>query len=325
MILGAGGVLALLAWPLDGWTTAAGLLLITASTAQGVRLGAAQVGGVVLGTGLALLLAGPLGRMIEPGIGALIGTKGLMNRALSIGVVGGGIIVIGGFAGGAILKAVTPSDSAWRRRNAFAGGVLGFLEGLALVLGLMWVLLALQPVARERLKTAKQPAQPTDRYVRRREPVSEIVNDIAESLQATRVGRGAAASNPIAQARILAVAEAFAAISRDAYAMRFLLASEAMKRVRALRSYNTAASMASGDVDLTHFFTDTGVDAPSLQELVSNSTLLRIYDETTILADMAPLADEFEAAVHAAREQIGKDPVTQDDVDAELEAAPGMR
>lgn len=331
-IIAAGLALSILALLLDGWITAVAILFIALSALQGLRLGAIAILGFVAGTCTALIAAGPLGRLIEPGISALTGLTGLLNRFLCMTFVAVAIVAVISTAGRLLLGALVKPDSPWRTRNRGAGAILGGVEGLALAIGLVWVLLAVEPVATARQVTASAAPASRARYVRRSEPRAELGSDVvialAQRLRLTALGAFAAATSPFTGARALVVAEAFAAVSRDPYALREFLDSPAFRRVYLLPSYNRAAALASGDIDLTHFFSgdgEAGVDSATLGMLVTNSTILKIMDETTILADFAPLADEFEAAVLQARDQIGKGTHQVTDADEDDYSASGVR
>lgn len=326
MLAGAGLLLAALAGMLDGWTSGLAICMIAGCTIQGLRLGAIELAGLFLGTLLSLLLAGPIGRSIEDGISGLCGTHGLVNCALSIGIVGIGIVAIAGVAGRLILRAITPEQSAWRKRNSLAGAILGFFEGLALALALMWIVLAIQPIAAARLASTTAPDAATrESYQRRREAISQAVVDLAKQLRGTAFGGLADHTNPLPGARIFALAQAFAEVSRDPYAMHHLLASDAITQIRRLESYNIALTLANRDNELMHFFTDEGVEAITLQALVSNDTILRIMDETTIVKDIEPHAEALQQAIYAARDQIGKVPAELPEPPVIDEPTPGER
>jgi hypothetical protein len=295
-----------LAWMLDGWTTAACIFLVILCGWQGLKLGAIEIGAVLLSTLLALFISGPLGRMIEPGIAAMTGLGGLLNRAVSFAIVAIGTVAIGGVGGRLIVRALLAENSRWRARNSLVGGLLGVIEGFCLWLGLVWVILALRPVAQARL--AVEPDAPKDRirYIRQREPISAAVVGIADAIERSRFGEAAEEANPVPSLQILMLAEAFSAVSRDDYAMRWFLDSKVMRDIRALPSYNRAVTLASGDSRLTEFFSNEGVESGLLIELMRNETIVEIIDSTTIAADLGPLAERLEMTIHDARARIGQ-------------------
>jgi hypothetical protein len=295
-----------LAWFLDGWTTAACILLVILCIWQGLRLGAIEITAILLSTLLALFIAGPLGRMIEPGIAAMTGLGGLLNRAVSFAIVAIGTIAIGGIAGRLIVRALLGESSRWRSRNSLIGGLLGMIEGFCLWLGLVWVILALQPVAQARLAIEPDAPKERIRYIRNREPISAAIVSIADDIQRSRFGEAVEESNPVPGLQILTLAEAFSHVSRDDYAIRWFLDSKVMRDVRALPSYNRAVTLASGDSRLTEFFSKEGVESGLLIELMRNETIVEIIDTTTIAKDLQPLAERLEMAIHDARARIGQ-------------------
>lgn len=315
-------LVALAAWALDGWPSAVAACIITAATWQGLRLGAVELAGLAAGTLLALGVAGPIGRAIEPGIGALTGLGGLVKRGISIGCVALALMALGGLAGRLILRSVAAQDSVWRRRNTLVGGVIGFVQGVALVIGLAWAVISVLPIAAAQAASRRAESSPRDMYVRGRVGDGMVLG-LGEDLLSTLVGRIAAATNPLTDLRALALAEAFAEVSRDPYALKWLLASEPMVKLRTFESYNTAAVYANGDVELMGFVTGEGVDAATVASLVYNDTILMILDKTTIAADIEPLVPALERAVMQARDQIGRGPPEL--IDPTDGYSPGMR
>ncbi len=305
--LAAGLALALICWLADGWTTAIGITLVTLCTVQGLRLGALEIGGIAAGTILALTLAPPLGRGLEGGFSAITSMRGLANRAVSIATIGVAIIFAGGVCGRVILRSALPPASPWHRRNSLLGAALGLAEGLCLMLALMWVIFSLEPVAAIRLANRPESLDPEqDQPPRRREPVPEFVIDLARTLRSTAAGRLAADTNPLEGARILALARAFAEVSRHPPAMRWFTRCEVIRKIRDLDSFRLAQDLAAQDQVLKEFFTGQPIDAAGLTALVNNDTILRIMDRTSVLADLTPLAEPLEQAVFAARDRIGR-------------------
>lgn len=295
-----------LAWLLDGWTTAVCIALITLCGWQAFRIGAIEISAILLSTVLALFTARPLGRLIEPGIAAMTGLGGLLNRAVCFAIIAIATIALGGMCGRLIVRALIPDSSKWRSRNSLIGGLLGALEGFCLWLGLVWVILALQPVAQARLSVEPGAPPARARYIREREPISAAIVSIAQSINDARFGKAAEETNPVPSLQLLMLAEAFSHVSRDDYAMRWFLDSKVMRDIRALPSYNRAVTLASGDSRLTEFFSKEGVPAQLLVELIRNQTIVEIIDTTTIAADLKPFAQRLEMTIHDARARIGQ-------------------
>lgn len=297
----------------DGLPLAIAIILAGLCSLQGYRFGAASIAGLLLGTLVALVAAPPLGRLIEPASTALTGLTGLLNRLATISVIGVAIIALCAFIAHLIFKSLASRKPALLRHDKFIGAALGALEGLILALGLAWVLLAVEPIARVRVAPPPPAASHApSRYARRTEtsdePAATLVVELARVLRDSAFGAIARATSPFTTARALAVAQAFSEVSRDPHALRYFLDTPAYRSIYDLPSYHAAASLATGDIYLTRFFSgpgESGIDAATLGSLATNQTILKILDETTLVRDMAPLADSLEAAVFDARAQVG--------------------
>jgi hypothetical protein len=303
-LVGAGVCVA--AWIVDGWTSAAALSLVTICVVQGVRLGAAVLLGVVAGSAVAMVLAPSIGGVAAPWFNTVTGASGLVGRIVCIAIVGACIIAIGGCAGRLARARYLRGDARAARHDSIVGGALGLVEGGILAVGLMWVLFSLQPVARARLEAAS-PGSSADaaRYVRRGDGLARLVAQAAVELGETLLGRLARSTNPIEGVRMISLAEAFAAVSRDHGALEYFVNTEAMKRLRELPSYQEGIERAQSDPDLSAFFVADGVPSDALLRLMSSDAVLRILDETTIAADIEPLAGDLERALLDARSRVG--------------------
>lgn len=304
--VGVGPVL--VAWAVDGWLTAIAVAIVAASTLSGLKAGAARMAGSGIGVLAVIFLGVPVGRAFEPAVTGLVGVGGVAGRAGSIAAVGLVMVVVTVVCAGQVVRWFERRGRWNRRRDSVVGAAAGAVQGLALVFGLAWVLLCV-PAPTDRLGVVEprlaEAGAAYERRERERPPVSGFVAAASERLTASVFGRAASASNPVAGARLVLLAQAFAEVSRDDAALRWFLDTPVMRDLRGLKSYNTAVALASGDVQLTHFFTGEGVEVATLWEIMNNDTILKILDETTILADVEPMAARIERAVHDARRMIG--------------------
>ncbi|MBL8963703.1 MAG: hypothetical protein JNK70_06495 [Phycisphaerae bacterium] len=280
---------------------------MAASTLSGLKAGAARMAGSGIGVLAVIFLGVPVGRAFEPAFTGLVGVGGVAGRAGSIAAAGLVMVVVAVVFAGQVVRWFERRGRWNRRRDSAVGAAAGAVQGLALVFGLAWVLLCV-PATTDRLGGGEPSVAEAGAVYERREwertPVSGIVAAASERLAASGFGWAASASNPVAGARLVLLAQAFAEVSRDDAALRWFLDTPVMRDLRELKSYNTAVALASGDVQLTHFFTGEGVEIATLWEITSNDTILRILDETTILADLEPMAARIERAVHDARRML---------------------
>lgn len=301
---------ALLAWAADGWTTALAACLVAASAIGGYRLGAGRIAGSGLGV-VAAVFAGPaMGRMIEPAVTWAIGFGGVAGRVASLAAAGLAVVLASIVLAGVTVRWLDRMGFWSQRQDSVIGGIVGAMQGLALAVAAAWVLLAVPMESPHAGNSSGNVRDPAATYLRRARDPSPWSGSLAASrdrLARSGLGRVAAWSNPIAGSRMLLLAEAFAEVSRDDDALRWFLDTPVMRELREYKSYNTAVSLASGDVFLTHFFTGAGegVDAVTLWGIMTNDTILMILDETTVLADAGPMTPRVERAVHEARRKIG--------------------
>lgn len=301
----AGAVLLAGALLLGGAVTRIFVAVVVLSTWQGLWRGAAEAMGVLVGSLLALLLAPPIGRGLEGMIGGLLGTTGLLARILSIGLVGFLIILGVAVVGGRAAKKLIEARPAIKRWNSVAGASLGLVEGLILAMSLLWMVLALEPIAASQVASAqRQLAADEDQATLAPNPMAERLVRIAEDVHVSSLGGLAETTNPIEGSRLLSIMQDFAAISRDPEAVRVFVNSDVMRQIAELPSIQRAKEMIEQDPQLGSLASAEGVSASTIRLILESPTLLRILDETRVVQDVTPLAGRLEEAVREARRSV---------------------
>lgn len=289
---------------LFGGTPAKVVGVVTAlAVLQGLWRGAAE-GIFVLGaTVAALLLAPSFGRALEGSVASVLGTRGLMNRFIAIALVGAivilGVSAISAVAARGILRR-WPNLRPW---NRYAGAAVGLVQGLILSLIVLWIPLALEPVARAREDRERYTDDVKYGVPPPNEPARRIIR-YADEIRASALGGIAEATNPAKESRILAVAADFAAVSRDAAAMEHFLESPAVRAVLALPSVEQALGRLRAEKEL-QIDPERGVSAATIMRLLQSDALLEVLDRTTVLTDLRPHAEGLIAAVAEAKSRIG--------------------
>jgi hypothetical protein len=280
----------------------AGLALV-ACTLQGLWRGAAELAGLVAGLLVAMVLSPAIGKGLEGAVSGVFGTAGLTNRFLSIGLVAlvitAGVAAGVGFAAKRYLKRSPPLQ----RWNPYIGGALGLVEGLVLALAVLWVPLALEPVAHGQVEQARADAEESGQPVRSPGLAGAVVG-FAQSVRESSMGGLAQGTNPLQDSRLISLAGDFALVSQNEAAMRWLLDTEVMRTAHELPSVQRALEIIHEDRELMAMSEDGWVTADSIRAAMNSPTVLRVFDETSAVADLNPLADELAQAIADAKARI---------------------
>ncbi len=287
--------LAVLTLAFGGLVAGVSAVVIAMAVLQGLWRGATELVGLVIGLVLAGVLAAPAGKAMEGAVGSLAGTTGLTNRLLSMGLVALAIASVSGIVGRLAARRWLKLHPTYRRWDPYAGALCGLAEGCVLALMLMWGPLSLEPVARSR----------TGGDDRDEPMIARAVVQYAQRVRASSLGAIAERTNPLAGSDLMAIAADFAAISRDRAAMECLMNSAVMKRIRTLESVRTAQSLLDADASLRGVFGAQGVSVHGLRQVMDSPTVLRILDETKVVADLSPLMHDLLAAIREARAKVG--------------------
>ncbi|CAG0968916.1 hypothetical protein PHYC_01134 [Phycisphaerales bacterium] len=306
-IAGAAALLVLVALLLGTLPIKIGVALLGLCVLQGLWRGASELAGLVVGSVLAIPLAPPIARGLESPIGAMLGTSGLANRFLCITIVALIVVIAAGAAVSIAARKFMKARTHWRTYDQYAGAGLGLIEGCLILMLVLWVPLALEPVA------ASQIPPPRPEWLKG-EPekpgvLAQGVLDMARKVKESSLGGLAQATNPVDGSRLMGLAADFAAITRDPAAMEFLLESQVMKDIQALPSMQSSMERLKGDPEINDaVFGPNGVTPDFLRTIIASQTILDIFDTTTIVDDVTPFAERLEQAIMEAKMLIGTHP-----------------
>lgn len=277
---------------------------------QGLWRGASELAGLLVGSVLAIALAPPIARGVEAPIGAAFGTTGLVNRFAAIALIGGVIIIAVGSVGGVVARRLMRDRPHWRRWDRYLGGAFGVVEGLVLGLMVLWVPLALEPIAESRLaRTEWDDYAQTDSPPAPPPPGARAVLRMAREVRESVLGGVAQATNPVPGSDLLALAADFAAVSRDPAAMDHLMSSPVMEEIQAMPSVVKSLELMRADDEVRAVIEGgRGVTADFLRTLVTSPTVLRVFDETTVVDDLTPQAERLRRAIREAKAVIAAAP-----------------
>jgi DNA-binding NarL/FixJ family response regulator len=75
-----------------------------------------------------------------------------------------------------------------------------------------------------------------------------------------------------------------------------------MQRIQRLDSVERARAILGADPQLSSMFGEGGISADALKRLMDSPTVLRVFDETTVVSDLRPLEPELIEAIRQASE-----------------------
>jgi hypothetical protein len=282
--------------------------LICLVTLQGLWRGAAELVGLVVSTIFAVALAPALGRGFEGLFRGLFGTTGVLNRTISIAVVGLLIIVAGTTLLSIGARRFVKQRPELARVNKYAGAGMGLVEGTILGMAVLWTVLALEPIAAGQLTS--QPSYVVPDEGDKANPVAKGLVSFADKVRDSALGGMAQATNPIEGARLLSLCNDFVAVARDEAAFDSFMQSPVMQEIKELPSMQAAMDRVKADPELANLVKDD-LTADAVRTVLGSKTILDIFDHTTVVSDLTPRMDALIQAIAEAKAKIGavpKDP-----------------
>lgn len=286
------------------WLTTLSVALVGGMALVGVWRGGAEIAGAAVGVLAAVCAAPGMGRLFEGAVGGVVGTTGMLNRLVSMGVCGVVILIGVGAAVNYGVKRYVGGRPGLEAVNVWSGLGLGTVKGVVLALAVHWVPMALEPLAMARVFAEREDAYMTAGGPP--EPVAEGVLKMARASRGTWVGSVAEATNPVAGMDLLLLAADFAAISRDEAAMQHFLGSKVVRSLLELPSVREATAMLEADEELKGLVSAEGVTVQGIMAMLRSETVLRIIDETRIVRDVSPQSGALVRAIAEARARVGE-------------------
>lgn len=275
---------------------------------QGLWRGCAEIIGFVVGMAVAALVAPSLGRGLEGVVASVLGTAGIVNRVMSVVLVALVITAVIGVAGSVLAKKYLKQRPGLRAYDKYAGAGLGLVEGCLVALLVLWVPVALRPVAEISMANDREMEEWAARGGEPAAPTApswagELL-EFADKTESSFVGGLVESTNPLPDSRLLSLASDFSAISRDEEAMGELLQSEPIQRMENLPSVQHAIETIKGDSELSGLVGEGGVTPEAIMAFFSSDTMLKVLDETTIVEDSAPLVTDLERVIREVKARM---------------------
>ncbi|MBX3389444.1 MAG: CvpA family protein [Phycisphaeraceae bacterium] len=262
---------------------------------QGLWRGAAELIGIVAGMIFGVLLCRPIGRALEPALTSMTSTSGLSARLISVGLAALIISAIVAIAISLVAKRLLKKRPQLSGMDKFAGGGIGLLEGCFLGLIVLWVPLAMEPVARGQLGAGPGGETPPPN------PVAEAVVRFAEEVKDSSLGGVAESTNPMEGAKIFALTSDFALVMRHRKAREHFVASEAMRSLRETPSVQDAIARLEKDPELGAMIRAGDYGPSFVRGVLTSRALLEVFDTTSVVKDLTPQVGQIEIALQEAK------------------------
>ena len=269
--------------------------VVALCTLQGLWRGASELIGIVVGMLLAVILCRPIGKVLEPAIASVTATGGLSSRLIATAIAALGVAALVAIVIGVVSKRVMKSRPQFQGVDKLAGGGLGLLEGSFLGLLVLWIPLAIEPLAVSQVqRTAEDPSLP-------RNPVAQAVADFAGEVRHSSLGGVAASSNPLEGAQLFSLTADFAAVVRHKPAFDHFLGSPVMTKIKDAPAVQDAIKRLEADPELGTMIRNGNYGTEMVRAMLTSKALMEVFDSTTIVSDLTPLVGELQQALKEAR------------------------
>jgi uncharacterized membrane protein required for colicin V production len=265
---------------------------------QGLWRGSSDIAGMLVGTLFAVVLARPLAPAFEGITGSIFGVSGLANRLAATFAAGTVVLLVVAAVVSTLLRKLIKSQPAWARWDPYAGATVGAIEGAILALAVMWVPVALRPVAEAQVAQAKADGVPAA-------PQAHFVVSAASAIENSSLGGVAEATNPVKGTRLISVSgDMLEVLHNDAMRQHFL-ESEVMRQVDAMESVKHALEIIQADTELMKVL-DDGANEDAVRTLFNSDTVMRAIDKTGVVSELADMAPRIADAIEAARKSASE-------------------
>jgi len=307
--LGVFGVMLLLALVLDDFAIRVILLVAAIAGLQGLWRGLAETVGVLAGLVVSVVLAAPLGRVIEPLFGAM-GVGGVLGRLCAFGLVTAIFVGVGALVGRRVVRAAARRVRALDAWDRVLGAGAGSVYGVLLATLLLLVPLALEPIAiaqRGAVHGIDEQGESGDRGDAVGEPnaAAELVLSSAERIKSSALGGTLQSINPVGDIELLNVAADFAAISRDREALDDLLETPVFREIASNQAIIDAMERFKTDPELRELIERReGVNVRSLFALATSPIVTDLIDRSNVVGELRPRVGELVAAIREVRAKL---------------------
>lgn len=271
-------------------------VFIALAVVNGYLIGAAKIGALFGGLLAGAVVGVPMGKALEGLCSSVFQTTGATNRMLSIALCALICVVVVTVLLQFAIKRLQAQRPEWKRYDKLAGAGVGLLEGTLLGFLLIWAVLSLEPVAATSLAQTESAdgTGPSN-------PVSRQIVSLAHAARDSTVGHIAESINPLSEIRLLTLLSKGMIVINDPGARKAFTEHPAITAIQQRPSVKQAVQMLADDPQISRIIEEQSV-AENFRVILASPTLLAVFDETGIVADLTPMADGLERAIDEAME-----------------------
>lgn len=275
-------------WSQGDLLAATTLVAITIAGFSGYRVGALKLVGFIGGVAVAIAYAPILGRTLEPQFAEWLGTTGLSNRMLSIGLVGIGITLVATIVFALISRSLFTERPRLDACNRWLGFGIGAVQGVAVMLIIVGGLLVLEPTVKKRV--AARDSVPNKFSL----TVAERVLDVTEQTRSSAFGEAVVANNPFEKVPQLAKVQKSVRVVSDPDRLNQLIHQPSRDKHEFSPAISSAIDKLSADPEIQQVL-ESGkpVTHQTIMSLMNNPAILELLDDPNFLSEITKLIGEF--------------------------------
>jgi len=263
------------------YVTASAIVLVGVALRSGYHAGAATFAGLLAGGALAMVVAGPTGKVVEPIFANWFGTQGLNNRLLSVATVGVSLVFMVTLVVRFAVKRSVANQPKLQSWNRWLGLTCGGIQGGLLVLFLVGGVMIIEPLARDELLIRRRHDRDMGRLV------SEQVVMIADSTRGGKLGPVIAQYNPFDHIGVLTHVRTGVELLRTPATLQTITHRPAVAALADRPEVQVAARELREDPQLHDILTPgKTINGKTLSSLMTHPAILRLLDDREFVQEL---------------------------------------
>jgi hypothetical protein len=269
----------------------AGTAIIAVACFSGFQFGASRIAASLIGIAAAVALAPQLGMSQEHRFSEWFGTTGLVNRFLSIGVIGLLISLVASVAAVIIANRFIKNRPRLAKSNCWLGFVIGGAEAAIAVLLMLGGVLVMEPLERQRAELSRADEVP-------RFAVGPVITTVAMKTRASELGPVIDKYNPFVrfpQLNKIEKVQRTVGVLSDPAELHQLLHHPEIIKLQERPEVKRAVDRLMSDTEIKQILdsadTLSGEDAMTL---LKHPAVLELIDQPGFLAEANAIIDQTE-------------------------------
>ena len=270
--------------------TASAIALMSVALRTGYRAGAATFLGLFAGGALAMVAAVPLGKAAAPLFASGFGTEGLTNRLLSVGAMGGVLILVAMLSVRYAVRQLIRQKPPLQFCDRWCGLACGGIQGALLVMIVAGGMIIIEPLARDELLIRSAADRSTSRVV------SEQVVMVAEATRTGKLGPLVDAYNPFTRIGPLTFLQHAVEVLRCPDALHAVAEHPAMDAFYERPVVQRAlVQLENADPELRNLLSSGERITPArLSSLMAHPAVLQLLDDREFTRELASVMRQIE-------------------------------